>query len=411
MADATQVQIRRDTASNLSSATPVEAELGYDQTNKRLVVGDGTTAGGIQHPNFNDARGLLYNRGTVGGSANAITLTLSPVPASYFTYMSLRFIASSTNTGATTINVNSLGTRDIYKVSGTNVIALVGSEIVSGGVYEITYDGTRFILLNIPSAAPTAIGQGNLATSTGTFSLFTTPPPSITISNVAVVAPGGEYGFSLNTLSQALFNVWGYPSFGTGGGYVMRYGLIYTQSGNNYASQRYVTSSPPYDMGDGEAAGFFFAIVDGGGNIKGHYMADAPPWAYNGPTNIRCSRICNHTGKKFRTVIKKRTFEDYMDGAPLEFKEDEITHKIKNSDMNLIPHPFSGIDNDCKVVMLDPMDMKIRKAIEYQNLGYAGEVVDELEKGKFIIDNDECKRCGPKGVKIHKLKYKYTSKF
>lgn len=43
-----QVKIRHDTAANIALATPVEAELAYATDTKRLSVGDGTTAGGIQ---------------------------------------------------------------------------------------------------------------------------------------------------------------------------------------------------------------------------------------------------------------------------------------------------------------------------------------------------------------------------
>ena len=48
---ANQVQIRRDTAGNLATSTPATGEVGYDTTNKRLVVGDGSTSGGIKHLN------------------------------------------------------------------------------------------------------------------------------------------------------------------------------------------------------------------------------------------------------------------------------------------------------------------------------------------------------------------------
>lgn len=44
---AKQVQIRRGTAAEIAGVTPALGELGYDTTDKRVVAGDGSTAGGI----------------------------------------------------------------------------------------------------------------------------------------------------------------------------------------------------------------------------------------------------------------------------------------------------------------------------------------------------------------------------
>lgn len=143
-----QVQIRRDTASNIASATPAEGELLYDKTNKRLGVGDGSTAGGIAVPNAADTQKQAFTYSTVGGSANAITLTNSPAISSYANGLRLSFKASASNTSATTVNVNGLGAKNIYKLSGTSLVALTGGEIVSGAIYDITYDGTQFQLSN-----------------------------------------------------------------------------------------------------------------------------------------------------------------------------------------------------------------------------------------------------------------------
>jgi len=78
---------------------------------------------------------------TAGGTANALTLTLSPAPSAYTAGMKVSFKASASNTGATTINVNGLGVKDIRKDIDK---ALVGGEIVNGGIYELSYDGTNF---------------------------------------------------------------------------------------------------------------------------------------------------------------------------------------------------------------------------------------------------------------------------
>lgn len=80
-----------------------------------------------------------YWYATAGGTANAITVDPSPALASYATGAAVRFKASATNTGAATINVNSLGVKDLQTEAGT---ALAAGGIVSGAMYEAIYDSS-----------------------------------------------------------------------------------------------------------------------------------------------------------------------------------------------------------------------------------------------------------------------------
>lgn len=187
----TQTQIRRDTATNLNAAVPTQGELGYDTTNKRLVVGDGSASGGIKIPSMNDVRLQTFTYSTVGGTANAITLTNSPVVASYASPLRLTFKATGTNSGATTVNVDGIGTKNIYKLSGTSLVALSGNEIVSGAIYDITYDGTQFLLsAGGGSSALTVVSQ--TFTSSGTY----TPTAGMKYCYVEMLGGGGGGGGS-----------------------------------------------------------------------------------------------------------------------------------------------------------------------------------------------------------------------
>lgn len=413
MADATQVQIRRDTAANLAVTTPVEAELGYDQTNKRILIGDGSTAAGIPHVNYNDGRIGTFQRGTVGGTANAITLTLSPVALSYQAGMEIWFLASGTNTGSTTIDIDGLGTRTIQKLKAGSLQNLEAGDLVSGVFYKTIYNGTNFQLTTLYSSGLESVSQGNLNTSTGTFSGNT---GNLIVTGFAIGSPlsrpGGTYGFGLTTYIAGAGVTGG---FFYGGANTSSYSAVAvpwstsSAAGFSFGQERYITSSPPFDLGDGETGGFIFALVNSSGDVVSHYAADVPPWGYNGPTNIRADFQCPVTKKKFRKVTQKLTYEEIMDGAKPKLKLQEITHDIKNADMGLIPHPFGEIPEGHHVVLLDPMDDKIRRTIEYQNQGGI-DWVEALRNGKIQI-GDECKRCGPKGVHIHKMKYKFASKF
>jgi hypothetical protein len=95
----------------------------------------------------------VYNGTTVGGTANAITVTATRPAISSFAYTAgniITFVAGATNTDATTINVNALGTKDIFKQSTAGKGALIGGEIVSGNSVTLYYDGTQFIYINQP---------------------------------------------------------------------------------------------------------------------------------------------------------------------------------------------------------------------------------------------------------------------
>jgi hypothetical protein len=92
--------------------------------------------------------------GSVGGTANAITLTPTPANAGYTAGQSYRFPAASTNTGAVTINTSGLGTRAVTTSAGA---ALTGGEFIAGGIYDISDNGTNYELVN--SAQGTALGS------------------------------------------------------------------------------------------------------------------------------------------------------------------------------------------------------------------------------------------------------------
>ena len=105
---------------------------------------DATSLGSIQD-------GVGVYGATVGGSGNAITVTLAPVVTAYAAGQKFSFIAGAANTGAVTVNVNSVGAKAITKVGST---ALVANDILSGSLVEVEYDGTRFQLLSPIGADP-----------------------------------------------------------------------------------------------------------------------------------------------------------------------------------------------------------------------------------------------------------------
>lgn len=81
---------------------------------------------------------------TSGGSANTQTLTYTTAPAAYVQGHRFSFIIGFTNTGPTTLNVNSLGTKNVFADSR----ALAGGELQAGMIADAAYDGTQIQILS-----------------------------------------------------------------------------------------------------------------------------------------------------------------------------------------------------------------------------------------------------------------------
>lgn len=81
--------------------------------------------------------------GTVGGTANAITITLAKPISAYSAGQGFEFVASAANTGSVTLNVDGRGVKNVTK---RGAVALTTGDIANGSVVRVVYDGTQFQL-------------------------------------------------------------------------------------------------------------------------------------------------------------------------------------------------------------------------------------------------------------------------
>lgn len=152
--------------------TPVLADLpmggfkhtGVDDATART---DYAAAGQVQDSAF------LWG-GTAGGTADALTISLTPVITAYATGQTYRCISSaSANTTTTpTININGVGAKTFLRRDGA---ACAAGDIQASAVIEFVYDGTNMRLLdNIASVAQGGTGRATGTTAYGLVAAGTT---------------------------------------------------------------------------------------------------------------------------------------------------------------------------------------------------------------------------------------------
>jgi len=91
---------------------------------------------------------------TVAGT-NALTGLATPTLVGYAAGAQYSFVAQNTNTSAVTIDIDTLGVKAVTKAGSVD---LAPGDIIAGAMYQITYDGTRFQLINLTSAFQLLVG-------------------------------------------------------------------------------------------------------------------------------------------------------------------------------------------------------------------------------------------------------------
>lgn len=138
-----------------------------------------------------------------GGTGNAITLTTNMGPASHAQPLMLAFEASATNTGATTVTIDALTSRDVKRTDGS---ALRAGDIVSGGLYLIGYEAgiDDYLLLN-PTTNEETLGKvRDINTQTADYTLVLADAGQIVEMNSAstkevTIPPNSSVAFPTDT--------------------------------------------------------------------------------------------------------------------------------------------------------------------------------------------------------------------
>lgn len=113
--------------------------------------------------NYDNASTVVVTAGT----DDAYTVTATSTITEYEIGTKFLIRPDRANTGAATIDVDSVGAVDLQKYDNTGTLAaLAAGDLAIGRIYEISFDGTRFILTSPPLATDTVAGVVELSDST-----------------------------------------------------------------------------------------------------------------------------------------------------------------------------------------------------------------------------------------------------
>ena len=167
-----------------------------------------------------------------GGTGNAITLTTNQVLSSAHVAagLTLKFRATATNTGATTLNVDSIGAVSVVDQFGA---ALAAGAITSGGIDTVTYNAnTSKWVLQTPAVLPVAALPTSGAGVPGLVLLTSGTVSSAATLDIVLTSYTAYRGFRLilSSFLPATDDVQLRVRFSSDGG------SNYDSSGYNYAS-------------------------------------------------------------------------------------------------------------------------------------------------------------------------------
>lgn len=182
-----QRKLRRGNKATSDSFTGAVGETVFETDNNRLVNHDGSKAGGYPVPNFLDAINNAFSYAASSGT-NTITASLAYAPTAYTAGMSVIIKPANTISGAATINLNSLGAKNIKKDDGSGTLVSVASGDIKANIpVGLIYDGTQFVL---QSGGGGTDGNVQVFTSSGTY----TPTAGMRYCMVEVIGGGGGGG-------------------------------------------------------------------------------------------------------------------------------------------------------------------------------------------------------------------------
>lgn len=181
---------------------------------------------------------IIKNAGdyeVAGGTGDVITLSIDAQYVAYAAGDKIRFQASATNTGAVTINVNSIGAKTIKKYNNQELEAL---NIESGQEVELVYDGVNFQIISPIDTSIISSGFSTIWDDVSFLTAIDAGAPTITVANGMALdtgiantskgyrLPGGSLFHIFGGNSTAELSFVGKPRFNATGAAPIVFGVI-----------------------------------------------------------------------------------------------------------------------------------------------------------------------------------------
>lgn len=180
------VETSFETCATIDSQTALTANWNF-RTFRGINIGNATAV--TDAARVSQVQNQSYSTLSSVSGTNTITASATPTPAAIVTGQLFRGIAANTNTGATTLNVSSLGAYPIRRGGA----ALVGGEIVINTPFDVMAD-TSASCMHLMNPRVGQYGSTQVFTSSGTW----TKPAGLVRAKVTVTGGGGGGGGAAN---------------------------------------------------------------------------------------------------------------------------------------------------------------------------------------------------------------------
>lgn len=186
------------------------------------ITGLGAAVATTDAVQYGQLQSNSFNNLIVSG-VDVLTATANPALTAYTAGNAFYFVVGSTNTGAMTINIDSLGAKDIRRAGST---ALAAGDLVAGQTALIVYNGTNFQLLNGNAFTNLRVSgtlTGNAVNCSST--TITSSAPTLSL----IDTDGADFSVHVNSNTWYVLN--------QGGA-----GVIYTDQSGNFTAAGNVTA-------------------------------------------------------------------------------------------------------------------------------------------------------------------------
>jgi hypothetical protein len=147
-----------------------------------------------------------YTYGLDTGVANAYAVSLPQFPYPFVAGQTVSFLIANTNTGASTLSINSNPTSPVTKQGN---VALAAGDFPAGAIVVLTYDGTNWQLTNTTrgigggsslNVVLNEVPSGSINGSNVTFTIAHTPQNGVIslFHNGVLLKPGSSFDYTIS---------------------------------------------------------------------------------------------------------------------------------------------------------------------------------------------------------------------